>query len=954
MKSEILVSVIIPAYNSEKYLRACLKSVLNQDFRNFEVIVVDNNSTDKTKEIISEFSRKHKNLKYIFEPKIGRGSARNTGEKQAVGKVILMTDSDCVVPEGWIRALSGPIITGEVVAVQGGEKSIGSDFWSRQIELRAEEKFEAYKKGKQTVMVDTKNFAISRTTLEGVGFTDRRYVSGNDTDLTIRLLKKGIVPKILDQARVVHINPNSLKEFVLKQFWRAYWCNAVSSGHYYFLQKTNFLGETDQIRVSIGASVSNFISTIYRNGYKYIVFNLIATVSWRAGLRYSKYKYIEETAETVAEQFIETITAIVPVRNRYDYRIRNCLKSLRNQSYKSSLIKIIVVDYGSEVKYKEEFERLCRAFDAKGTWTGLSHEVWNKSKCINIGLREVDTKYLIVVDVDVVFAKNYLETCVQIAEDFNGAVAFYPKILDCSEGLIDAKTDVILDFDKLVKKCNYRRDIRKNDFPYGVGILFAEAEIVKEIGGYDEFYFGWGNEDVDMLRRLEFLGKVSFEISNSSPVIHQWHPKNEGLEKGYKLRRRIELNRQYRENNFSIVRNGPREALRAPKTLPGSFWGVTCFFNPAQYKNKYENYLIFRKESLRQGLKLIVVELVFGDTPFEIKKTDAEIVVQVRGGKDNVMWQKEALCNIGLKHLPADCDKVAWIDCDIIFANDKWIEETSKLLERYKVVQPFTNSIRMGEGINGIEEYHKTFIEEGQSLSFANTWQTKRDEMITGDFFEYAPGYVCAARRETIEKISFYDRAIFGAADSLMIRAFCGWRHFNKLEGLSEGLIKRQYEWSLRAYQEVKNSMYYASGDIFHLWHGSAKNRGYDTQNQILKLTNFDPNRDVTINKDGILEWATNNDEVRFRLNEYFFAREERGQLERGADGQIRLVSRSKQKYRLPARIRARTLLWKIKLLMTMDLNREYNAFLGFVGKNLKLMSPKLYLQLKKYFPDRG
>jgi hypothetical protein len=63
-----------------------------------------------------------------------------------------------------------------------------------------------------------------------------------------------------------------------------------------------------------------------------------------------------------------------------------------------------------------------------------------------------------------------------------------------------------------------------------------------------------------------------------------------------------------------------------------------------------------------------------------------------------MMWQKEAMLNIALKRLPPECDKITWIDSDIIFENDQWIEQTSSLLEYYRVVQPFSMYMHMETG----------------------------------------------------------------------------------------------------------------------------------------------------------------------------------------------------------------------------------------------------------------
>ncbi|MFA6898208.1 MAG: glycosyltransferase, partial [Candidatus Paceibacterota bacterium] len=503
MKKEILVSVIIPARNSEKYLGACLRSVLAQDFENFEVIAVDNNSTDGTKEIISGLAEKHQNLKYVFEPKIGRGAARNTGEKQAKGEVILMTDSDCVAPKGWVRAMAGPILAKEAVAVQGGEIGLKQNFWSRQADLRAEERFEAFKRGDRMVMVDTKNFAIGRQFLEKLGFSSRSFARGNDTDLAIRLLKKEIIPVIKNDIRVAHEHCDNFLAVARKYFWGGFWCQKITTAHHFFLRQTNFLKETEQARKPIRESLSNLRATIFDKGFGYLLFDLVTGVAWRFGLARSRRKSAPVLGKKCERSFDESITVLVPVRNRYDYRIKNCLKSLRGQSHKQSLLKIIIIDYGSEKRHKNFFGGLCEEFNARGIWTGRKNEVWNKSKCLNLGLREVKSKYVLVADVDVVLERSYLETCVSIAGEFKDGVGLYPGILDCSKGAVDSGTDVVGNFNRLVKQSTYRGDKYEGHFPYGVGILFTETEILKQLGGYDEFYESWGSEDLDMMNRLQ-------------------------------------------------------------------------------------------------------------------------------------------------------------------------------------------------------------------------------------------------------------------------------------------------------------------------------------------------------------------------------------------------------------------------------------------------------------------
>lgn len=93
--NEVLVSVIIPTYNREKVIKRSIDSVLNQTINNLEVIIVDDRSTDNTKEIIEEYQKKDNRLKYIVnENSKGPAGARNMGLKVACGKYIAFLDSD--------------------------------------------------------------------------------------------------------------------------------------------------------------------------------------------------------------------------------------------------------------------------------------------------------------------------------------------------------------------------------------------------------------------------------------------------------------------------------------------------------------------------------------------------------------------------------------------------------------------------------------------------------------------------------------------------------------------------------------------------------------------------------------------------------------------------------------------------------------------------------------------
>ncbi len=88
------VSVIIPCYNAEKYLRQCLDSVAGQTLREIEIICVDDGSSDTTMDILREFGEKDERFKIITQENAGAGAARNNGLRQAAGEYLSFLDAD--------------------------------------------------------------------------------------------------------------------------------------------------------------------------------------------------------------------------------------------------------------------------------------------------------------------------------------------------------------------------------------------------------------------------------------------------------------------------------------------------------------------------------------------------------------------------------------------------------------------------------------------------------------------------------------------------------------------------------------------------------------------------------------------------------------------------------------------------------------------------------------------
>ena len=99
------LSFIIPIYNSEKYLNSMLNSVKNQTYKNIEIILVNDGSTDNSEKICKEFLKNYNNVKYIYKQNGGVSSARNVGLKHVTGKYVCFLDSDDIIEENYAEIL---------------------------------------------------------------------------------------------------------------------------------------------------------------------------------------------------------------------------------------------------------------------------------------------------------------------------------------------------------------------------------------------------------------------------------------------------------------------------------------------------------------------------------------------------------------------------------------------------------------------------------------------------------------------------------------------------------------------------------------------------------------------------------------------------------------------------------------------------------------------------------
>lgn len=215
-------SVIVPAYNAEQTLASCLESLTAQTVLQdtYEVIVVDDGSTDRTAEIAKRF-----NIRYLFQENRGPASARNHGVHAAQGRIILFTDSDCVPTPHWIEEMVEPFADPQVVAVKGSYRTRQRELVARFAQVEFEDRYDMLLRHSHIDMVDSYSAAFRKDAFEIAGGFDESFPKANneDTDLSYRLSTAGCKMVFKPGAVVYHRHPATLSRYLRVKFWRGYW-----------------------------------------------------------------------------------------------------------------------------------------------------------------------------------------------------------------------------------------------------------------------------------------------------------------------------------------------------------------------------------------------------------------------------------------------------------------------------------------------------------------------------------------------------------------------------------------------------------------------------------------------------------------------------------------------------------------------------------------------------------
>jgi O-antigen biosynthesis protein len=209
------VSVVVCSYNGAKTLAACLDSLGRLNYPSYEIILVDDGSTDNTAEIAARFPSVH----YIWQENHGLSYARNTGAAAATGEVLAYTDSDCMADADWLYYLIGTLLSGNHAGVGGPNVSPPARNWIQACVAAAPGG------PSHVLLTDTIaehipgcNMAWYRWAFESVGGFDPEYhKAGDDVDFCWRVQQEGHTVAFSPTAIVWHHRRFTLNAFRKQQ-----------------------------------------------------------------------------------------------------------------------------------------------------------------------------------------------------------------------------------------------------------------------------------------------------------------------------------------------------------------------------------------------------------------------------------------------------------------------------------------------------------------------------------------------------------------------------------------------------------------------------------------------------------------------------------------------------------------------------------------------------------------
>lgn len=286
---------------------------------------------------------------------------------------------------------------------------------------------------------------------------------------------------------------------------------------------------------------------------------------------------------------------------------------------------------------------------------------------------------------------------------------------------------------------------------------------------------------------------------------------------------------------------------------------VMCFFNPANYNSTIYNANIVINKLLNSKIPLFLTELLYENQTSSLDYKTQTVY------SESVIFSKENLWNITEKIIPDNYSKIIFLDADINFNNLNWFNESSILLDRYKIIQPMEDCVQYiyDEQVAKID---LSYLKKGIAYGINNT---KLLSSLLNSRFH--PGYSVGIKRDVFKKINgFFEHSIIGGGDGLFWASFgCMIDNESAKYRADLAYLYLKYKINNHKILSIKDVGYLSNTTALHLYHGSHKNRNYKNRHSYINPLNID---NFYHNQYGVLEVRDEPEII-----QYFLSREEDG-----------------------------------------------------------------------------
>lgn len=262
--------------------------------------------------------------------------------------------------------------------------------------------------------------------------------------------------------------------------------------------------------------------------------------------------HLRRVARRLIDEHPADVSVVIGCRNRGGARLRRTLESIRSQSFPAHRISPVLVDYGSQPSSARELRHLARAFSAE--LLRVPAPAWNRAHCLNAAIRRCTTTFVFCMDADILLPSGYIDAVVQTLQQDPLRVV-YPRVLDLPES-----SERVVNGLRASTSGQAWTALRRMAEPrfasrLAYGLPFTLPYFLRRIRGFDEEYKLWGLEDDDLFERLRSLGLDVLALPPELDVVHQHHPKYEGVASMPNFDAVVEGNRERFSTVHTLLRN---------------------------------------------------------------------------------------------------------------------------------------------------------------------------------------------------------------------------------------------------------------------------------------------------------------------------------------------------------------------------------------------------------------